>query len=42
MFLLESLNGPGQTPGATVVGHGLLAEIRVHADRVAVHGSTPP
>ncbi|MEU9462005.1 anthranilate synthase component I family protein [Streptomyces sp. NPDC088394] len=39
VFLLESREGPGQSPGATVVGHGLLAEIRVHADRISVDGA---
>ncbi|MFD7068869.1 anthranilate synthase component I family protein [Streptomyces sp. NPDC059913] len=39
VFLLESREGPGQDPGATVVGHGLLAEIRVHTDHIAVDGT---
>ncbi|MFE7307735.1 anthranilate synthase component I family protein, partial [Streptomyces sp. NPDC057546] len=39
VFLLESREGPGQSPGATVVGHGLLAENRVHADRISVDGA---
>ncbi|WP_326770519.1 anthranilate synthase component I family protein (plasmid) [Streptomyces sp. NBC_01591] len=39
VFLLESREGPGQSPGATVVGHGLLAEIRVYADRIRADGA---
>ncbi|MFF9571353.1 anthranilate synthase component I family protein [Streptomyces sp. NPDC014685] len=41
VFLLENAPHPGQDPAATVVGHGLLAEIRLHADRITVHGTTP-
>ncbi|WP_446040659.1 anthranilate synthase component I family protein [Streptomyces sp. SID1121] len=39
VFVLESVPGPGQSPGATVVGHGVLAEIRVHGDRIALGGA---
>ncbi|WP_243869622.1 anthranilate synthase component I family protein [Streptomyces liangshanensis] len=39
VFVLESVPGPGQSPGATVVGHGVLAEIRVHGDRIALSGA---
>ncbi|GGV88046.1 hypothetical protein GCM10015535_38470 [Streptomyces gelaticus] len=41
VFLLESREGPGQSPGATVVGHGLLAEIRLFGDRIFVDGVDP-
>ncbi|MFJ4698245.1 anthranilate synthase component 1 [Streptomyces sp. TverLS-915] len=41
VFLLESLEAPAQDGGTAVVGCGRLAEIRVHADRIAVDAPAP-
>ncbi|MGW1191469.1 anthranilate synthase component I family protein [Streptomyces sp. NPDC002559] len=41
VFLLENGHHPEQDSEATVVGHGLLAEIRLHTDRITVHGTAP-
>lgn len=38
VFLLESLAAPEQDGNGAVVGHGRLAELQVHADRVTVDG----
>ncbi|MFD5794200.1 anthranilate synthase component I family protein [Streptomyces diastatochromogenes] len=41
VFLLESLEAPEQEGGDSLVGHGRLAELQVHADRVTVDGIAP-
>ncbi|MEU1320392.1 anthranilate synthase component I family protein [Streptomyces tibetensis] len=39
VFLLESLAAPEEDGNGAVVGHGRLAELQVHADRVTVDGA---
>ncbi|MGW5278854.1 anthranilate synthase component I family protein [Streptomyces collinus] len=41
VFLLESLEAPEHEGGDSLVGHGRLAELQVHADRVTVEGIAP-